>query len=163
MTVLVHGAEGGSEQPITYGALWRQAAAIGAVLGDRIRPRDTVAIMLRTEAAFFPTFFGVLLAGGVPVPIYPPFRLDRLEEYARRRVGILRNAGPRLLIAFREAERVAHLLRRRVPPIEASPAVEPLVETPPPSAMSPRSKAVAGCGGGASGRRPRPPGRRPGR
>ena len=53
--------------------------------------------MLRTEPAFFEAFFGVLLAGGVPVPIYPPFRPDQIEEYARRQTGILRNAGARLL------------------------------------------------------------------
>ena len=39
-----------------------------------VAPGDRVALMLRTEAAFFDAFFGVLLAGGVPVPIYPPFR-----------------------------------------------------------------------------------------
>ena len=71
--------------------------------------------MLRTEEAFFDAFFGVLLAGGVPVPIYPPFRRDRIEEYAQRQVGILDNAEARALITFPEAERVAGLLRSRVP------------------------------------------------
>lgn len=70
--------------------------------------------MLRTEPAFFTAFFGVLLAGGVPVPIYPPFRLDQLEEYARRQVEILRNAEARWLLTFPEAERNGRLLRTRV-------------------------------------------------
>ncbi len=108
--------ENGGEQPITYGALWSRAAALAAGLSDRgLRPGESAALMLRTEEAFFHTFFGILLAGGVPVPIYPPFRPDRIEEYARRQVGILRNAEARLLITFREAERVAGLLRSRVP------------------------------------------------
>jgi fatty-acyl-CoA synthase len=110
--------EDGSEQPISYGALWEQARAVAAGLRTRgLGSGDTVALMLRTEEAFFHAFFGVLLAGGIPVPIYPPFRRDRIEEYARRQVGILANAGARALITFPEAERVAGLLRSHVPPI----------------------------------------------
>jgi len=107
--------EDGRERPITYGALWRRARAIAAGLRDRRVGRgDNVAIMLRTEEAFFATFFGVLLAGGVPVPVYPPFRRDLIEDYAQRQVGILENAGARAIITFPEAMRVATLLRSRV-------------------------------------------------
>ena len=35
---------------------------------------DKVAIMLPTGREFFAAFFGVLLAGSVPVPLYPPAR-----------------------------------------------------------------------------------------
>jgi 1-acyl-sn-glycerol-3-phosphate acyltransferase len=105
----------GREQPITYGALWHRARAVAAGLRDRkLGAGDTVAIMLRTEEAFFHAFFGVLLAGGVPVPVYPPFRRDLIEDYARRQVGILDNAGVRAIITFPEAARVAALLRSRV-------------------------------------------------
>ena len=54
---------------------------------------DTVSLMLPTGLEFFFCFAGVLLAGAVPVPIYPPFRADRIEEYAARQSAILRNAG----------------------------------------------------------------------
>src|SRR5262249_61420812 len=50
-----------------------------------------------------------------PVPIYPPARLNRLEEYAQRHAGILRNAEARLLITFRQVERVAGALAARGP------------------------------------------------
>ncbi|MBI4588937.1 MAG: AMP-binding protein [Candidatus Rokubacteria bacterium] len=109
----------GSELPVSYRSLWERARAVATGLGERgVRPGDRVALMLRTEEAFFHAFFGVLFAGAVPVPIYPPFRADRIEEYARRQVGILRNAEPRWLISFRQAERVAGLLRSRVPSLE---------------------------------------------
>ncbi|MEO2199491.1 MAG: AMP-binding protein [bacterium] len=105
----------GSEQSITYGRLWRQSVRVASALGARgIGRRDTVTIMLRTESAFFPAFFGTLLAGAIPVPIYPPFRADRIAEYAERQVGILVNAGTRLMITFAEVERLAGLLRGRV-------------------------------------------------
>jgi acyl carrier protein len=85
--------EDGREQPITYGTLWAEAQALAAALRDRgAATGESVALMLRTEPAFFSTFFGILLAGAVPVPIYPPFRPERLEEYAVRQIGILKNA-----------------------------------------------------------------------
>ena len=74
-----------------------------------------MGLLLRTEPAFFPSFLGVLLAGGIPVPLYPPFRMDHLEEYVERQVGILRNAGARVLVTFDEARRVGTLLKARVP------------------------------------------------
>ncbi len=120
--------EEGGEQPITYGALWRRARAIATGLRDRRVGRgDNVAIMLRTEEAFFATFFGVLLAGGVPVPVYPPFRRDLIEDYAHRQVGILKNAGARAIITFPEAMRVATLLRSRVPSVRPIVTAEDLV------------------------------------
>ena len=71
--------------------------------------------MLPTCAEFFSTFAGILLAGGIPVPIYPPFRADRIAEYAARQSGILRNAEARFLVTFRQAEGLARLLQPRVP------------------------------------------------
>ena len=106
------------DHPITYGDLWREATAVAASLRERKLGRgDTVAIMLRTEEAFFHTFFGVLLAGAIPVPIYPPLRRDLIEDYARRQVGILRNAGVRAILSFDEVQRVAALLSARVPSV----------------------------------------------
>ncbi|HEY7499029.1 MAG TPA: AMP-binding protein [Vicinamibacterales bacterium] len=115
----------GRERSITYAGLWRDAAAVAAGLtARRVAPGDRVALLLRTEVAFFQAFFGVLLAGAVPVPLYPPFRADGLEEYARRQSGILRNAGARLLLTFAEAERVARLLRPLAPSLSEVTTVE---------------------------------------
>ena len=104
--------DAGRERGITYRALWDGAQDVAGALAARgIAPGDTVALMLRTEEAFFRTFAGVLLAGSVPVPMYPPVRADRIAEYAHRQAGILRNAGARLLVTFAEAERVGSILR----------------------------------------------------
>jgi acyl carrier protein len=102
----------GAERPITYRALWDRAVAVAAGLRARaIAPGDRVALMLRTEEPFFASFVGALLAGAVPVPIYPPHRPDQIEEYMRRQLTILGNAEARVLITFGEAERVGRLLR----------------------------------------------------
>ena len=110
--ILLYEDAGGEPRPITYRALWDGARDAAAALAARgVAPGDTVALMLRTEEAFFRTFAGVLLAGAIPVPMYPPVRADRIAEYAHRQAAILRNAGARLLVTFAEAERVGSILR----------------------------------------------------
>ena len=100
---------------ITCGELYRRALGVSAKLKQRkISAGQRVGIMLPTGAEFFYVFAGVLLAGAIPVPIYPPFRADRIEEYAERQGGILRNAEARLLVTFRSAESVAKLLEPQV-------------------------------------------------
>lgn len=104
------------EQIITYGQLFQSSTTLAHGLSTRgLRPAETVGIMLPTGRDFFSAFFGVLLAGGVPVPIYPPYRADRIEEYAKRQAGILRNAGVRILMTFHGVETLAHLLKPFVP------------------------------------------------
>lgn len=110
----------GATTAITYGKLLERAGAVAAALQARgLAPGQAVAIMLPTCREFFYTFLGTLLAGGVPVPIYPPFRADRIEEYAERQSAILQNAEARLLVTFRQAEAVARLLQPRVPTLRA--------------------------------------------
>ena len=66
--------------------------------------------MLPTSNDFFHAFFGVLMAGGIPVPIYPPFRRAQIEDHLRRQAGILRNAQARLIITDEEIRPLsAHL------------------------------------------------------
>ncbi|HZR47682.1 MAG TPA: AMP-binding protein [Candidatus Manganitrophaceae bacterium] len=106
----------GIEKPITYKALLEGASAAARGLIERgLQPGETVSIMLPTGERFFTSFFGVLLAGGIPVPIYPPLRPDRIEEYARRQVRILGNAGAACLITFHEAETLSRVLKPQVP------------------------------------------------
>ena len=108
--------EEGAERRITFAELYESAAAVAAGLAHRgVTRGDAVALMLPTGREFFVTFAGVLLAGAVPVPMYPPVRADRIAEYAARQSAILRNAEARVLVTFREASRVASLLRPSVP------------------------------------------------
>lgn len=100
---------------ITFGELYDRASIVAGELGQRgLELGQTVAIMLPTCAEFFPTFFGVLLAGGIPVPIYPPFRADKIAEYATRQTKILRNAEAKFLVTWRQAEGLARLLKPNV-------------------------------------------------
>jgi 1-acyl-sn-glycerol-3-phosphate acyltransferase len=100
-----------TEQTITYRELDRGARGIAAGLLERgIQPGDRIAIMLPTSTGFFEAFFGVLMAGAIPVPIYPPFRRAQVEDHLRRQAGILKNAAARLLITDDEIHALGALL-----------------------------------------------------
>jgi acyl carrier protein len=108
-----------AEEEISYASLQvrsRQSAA--ALQSNGLQPGETVAIMLPTSPEYFYTYFGILLAGGVPVPIYPPARASQIEEHVRRHAGILSNAQAKLLVTVSEAMPVARLLKAHVPALE---------------------------------------------
>jgi fatty-acyl-CoA synthase len=123
---------------LTFGELYAAGQRCAAELARRGVPAGgRVALMLPTSRAFFVSYAGILLAGAVPVPIYPPFRADRIEEYASRQSAILSNAGVCLLLTFRQAEAVARLLKPRVSSLAEVADAEKLMDAadkaPPPS------------------------------
>ena len=122
--------DAGHEEIIDYGSLveWAEKVAQGLVKRG-LKSGETVAIMLPTSAEFFYAFVGILLAGGIPVPIYPPFRADQIEEYAKREAMILRNAGVRVLITFQRAETLSKLLQVFVPSLLEVTTVQALMTT----------------------------------
>ncbi|HTQ75941.1 MAG TPA: AMP-binding protein [Burkholderiales bacterium] len=125
-------ADGERAEPITYAELRAEAGRIAAGIADLgIEPGDAVAIMLPTSRAFFGVFFGVLLAGAVPVPIYPPARASEIADHLSRQSGILNNCLARLLVTVPEGERFAGLLRGRVPTLRRCVTVPELARTGP--------------------------------
>ncbi len=110
----------GTETSVTYAGLAARARAVGNGLRQAgLLPGERVAIMLPTGEDFFAAFFGILYAGGVPVPIYPPARPAQLEEHLKRQAGILRNAGAVLLVAAAEMPAVARFLKLQVESLRA--------------------------------------------
>src|SRR5271157_1129258 len=107
--------DAGGPVDMTYAALHRDAAAVAAgLIAHDVMPGETVAIMLPTCRAYFVTFAGVVLAGGVPVPVYPPARPSQLADHLRRTSGILTNARATMLVTVPEAITLGHLLRSNV-------------------------------------------------
>jgi 1-acyl-sn-glycerol-3-phosphate acyltransferase len=104
-----------AEDAISYQDLYTGAASVATGLQQQdLQPGQTVAIMLPTSRDYFFSFFGVLLAGGVPVPIYPPARLAQIEDHLRRHAGILANAQVSILITVAEALPLARLLKSQL-------------------------------------------------
>jgi acyl-CoA synthetase (AMP-forming)/AMP-acid ligase II/acyl carrier protein len=102
-------------QGLTYRQLWQGAQQVAAGLQQSgIQSGETVAIMLPTGGDYFRSFFGVLLTGAIPVPIYPPVRRSQLEDHLQRHGGILNNCVATLLITVPEAKVVARLLKSQV-------------------------------------------------
>lgn len=111
--------EDGREEIITYGQLLKSSLCVANGLRELgLKQGETVAIMQPTHPRFFYTFFGTLLAGGIPVPIYPPFRMHLLEAYAKTEARILRNAEVRILVTFDKAEQLSLLLKSFVPSLK---------------------------------------------
>ncbi|MCX7141521.1 MAG: AMP-binding protein [Proteobacteria bacterium] len=103
------------EEEFSYAALRRSAAGCASRLsGYGLQPGQPVAIMLPTGRDYLFSFFGILMAGGIPVPLYPPARPAQIEEHLRRHAGILGNCRAAMLITIPEAKTVALLLRSQV-------------------------------------------------
>ncbi|MDB4967273.1 MAG: AMP-binding protein [Myxococcales bacterium] len=85
----------------------RRVAASLAALG--VRPGDRVALILATGPAFLDAFFGATLAGAIPVPLSPPLRLGRLDEYHAATARMIGVAGARLVLTDARIKRLLGL------------------------------------------------------
>jgi acyl-CoA synthetase (AMP-forming)/AMP-acid ligase II len=97
---------------------WREIAARGRSVASSLQAAgiergQRVALIFPTGAEFFAAFFGALLAGAVPVPLYPPLRLGRLDEYHARTGRMLELAGARIVLADSRLRRILGLTVER--------------------------------------------------
>ncbi len=116
-------------ETLDYGQLLATAREIAAGLRrSGVVPGQYVAMMLPTGLEFFHSFYGILLAGAVPVPIYPPTRPGQIEDHLRRQAGILQNCEAVALITFDAARMVARILSGLVPSLREVTTPEQLRE-----------------------------------
>jgi len=121
----------GELQSLTYEQLWQGARKVAAGLQQQgIQSGEAVAIMLPTGSDYFFSFYGILLTGAVPVPIYPPVRRSQLEDHLHRHSGILNNCVATILITMPEAKVVAQLLKSQVLSMRAVVTVADLSDSP---------------------------------
>ncbi len=114
-------------QALSHAELLEHARSVaGALQRSGLAPDEAVALMLPTGLAFLECFMGILLAGGVPIPIYPPFRASQIEDHLRRQAHILANARAVLLISDEQALPAARILRAGAPDLRAVVTVEGL-------------------------------------
>ncbi len=112
--------DSGDGEMITYAQLKERAGRVAGGLQQLgLQKAEPVVLMLPSSAEYFYSFIGILLAGGIPVPIYPPVRLNQIEDHMRRHVRILNNCMAKIFITVSEAMAVAHLLKSQVPNLES--------------------------------------------
>ena len=102
----------GAEESLTYSRLYRGAERIASGLRDAgYAPGKCAAIMLPTGFDYLYSFFGIILAGNIPVPIYPPQSKKHIEEHLKRQITILKNSEAAVLITVPEAMELKFLLK----------------------------------------------------
>ena len=123
---------------LTYAGLAEGAGQVAQALRAlEMRAGDCVALMLPSGLDFFRCFFGILRAGAVPVPMYPPARPAQIEEHLRRQAGILRNCEARVLITFDRVRPLARMLAGLSPALAHVVTPESLLDGPRPPAAEP--------------------------
>jgi len=92
---------------LPYSDLYARARRTAAALLARgVETGDRVALVFPTSPGFLEAFFGVLLSGAVPVPLYPPVRLGRLAEYLVATARMIAAVGARLVLADASTRRL---------------------------------------------------------
>ena len=87
------------DQDVSFTRIREQAQSIAADLVRRgVRKGDRVALVLPTSPEFVECFFGVLCAGAIPVPLYPPLRLGKLDEFHRRTTAMLKAVDAAMVV-----------------------------------------------------------------
>ena len=81
-----------------------------------LRPGDRVGIILPTCVEFMDSFFGCELLGAVPIPMYPPVRLGRMEEYIERSTAMLQTVEAKAIISNARVRRVLGKLSQKLKP-----------------------------------------------
>jgi acyl-CoA synthetase (AMP-forming)/AMP-acid ligase II len=99
-----------SERALTFREMHERALrAAGALRAKGVRRGDRVALVLPTCPGFMDAFFGALYAGAIPVPLYPPVRLGRLEEFHARTARMLAVTRARLVVSDARVSRLLGL------------------------------------------------------
>jgi fatty-acyl-CoA synthase len=89
---------------------------------------DRVALVLPDPEDFVLTFLAATCAGMVPVPMFPPLSLGKLEAYLETAERILRASRSRVLVTSKKVQHVLWTLVDRVPSLEEVLCVEELPE-----------------------------------
>jgi acyl-CoA synthetase (AMP-forming)/AMP-acid ligase II len=129
------------EERLPFSAIRDRAeASARALIAHGVRPGDRVAIVAPTGPSFMDAFFGALLAGAVAVPLYPPVRLGRLDEYHASTARMLAAAEVAVVLADARVRRLLGVPVARARPPLGCVAIEELAGCSAPVALP----AVAG-------------------
>jgi acyl-CoA synthetase (AMP-forming)/AMP-acid ligase II len=85
---------------LSYADLYAKGRAVaGALQAKGFRRGDRALLVMPTGADLIIAFFGVQLAGGIPVPSYPPAALEKTELALERLKHIAKHSGAKACLA----------------------------------------------------------------
>ena len=117
----------------SFDALRTEAMRRGAWLRSKgMKKGDRLAMVMPDGEDFVPTFFGAVWAGIVPVPLYPPLSLGKLDAYIDSLVSIMGKAEPTWLATNTKLEAVLWSGAAKVKSLQGVITAE-LLKTDPPA------------------------------
>ena len=128
----------------SFAELADRAGRMAAGLVQRgIQPGDTVAIVLPTTPDFTDVFFACSFIGAIPVPLYPPVRLGRLEEYYARTARMLAVSNAAILVTDSRAGKLMGSVVAKTMPRAGVVRAEALLEGAPADPVAPTPDDIA--------------------
>ena len=111
----------------SYSEACREAKRLGACLQTLgLTKGDRLALVLNAPEDFVLSFLGAVSMGVMPVPMYPPLALGRLDNYIDRAAGILRVSGAKALLTTKELIPLLQPVLSRVPTLQSILDIESL-------------------------------------
>lgn len=93
-----------------YQACLRRAAAYRA---EGLGKGDRLAMIVPQAEDFVLSFLGATLAGVIPVPMYPPVALGKVESYTKNAEHIVTSSGARALLTTKQVRTIVGSLREQ--------------------------------------------------
>ena len=91
------------DKPFTYAGVLDAARARAAALHKLgLRKGDRVAMVVPGAEDFVLNFLGAVLGGLVPVPMYPPIALGKVESYVKNVEHIVSSSGAKVLLITKQ-------------------------------------------------------------
>lgn len=108
---------------LAWAALDRRSRALGAFVAAHVEPGARVLVMLAPGIDFASAFFGVLYAGAIAIPTYPPSgaRADRTSARVR---GMVADAGVSLILSTSALHARVAMLESMVPELNGAPWID---------------------------------------
>jgi fatty-acyl-CoA synthase len=96
-----------------------------------LKKGDRVALIVPEGEDFVPTFLGAVWAGIVPVPLYPPLSMGKLDAYVDTLVAIMTKAKPALVVTSAKVQAVIWGGVSKVPSVQGVLTTDELRADPP--------------------------------
>jgi acyl-CoA synthetase (AMP-forming)/AMP-acid ligase II len=89
------------EHPLTFGGLLENGRKTAHSLEEYgVKAGDPVILILPTSLEFLYVYWGILLLGAIPVPLYPPVRINELDRYSSQLQAIVKNSCAQIIVTF---------------------------------------------------------------